>query len=422
MAYTVKKGDTPWSIAQASGLSLKELSALNNNMDVNKTIYAGQTLNVTKPTTSSATKTTSNASSSSGSSGTTSPSSNVLRGVSANTSANLAKYESPYTQSDAVNKSQAAYETARDAVNNYGTYQSSYADQLNEIYNKIMNREDFKYDLNNDMLYKQYKDQYTNLAKMGMMDTMGQAAALTGGYGNSYASTAGNQAYQSYLTQLNDKIPELYQLALDQYNQEGEDLYNQYSLAQTADDAAYGRWNDQYNRLSAAADTAYNVYSNDRSFDYGQYSDNRSYWNTKAGQENTDYWNQTNFDESVRQADRDYALQQAQLAETIRANKASEAEAAASRAQSSAAYKAKIAELQDEIEAQKRSIPRSTDNTRAFQAAVMTKQEFAGRRGSGAGAYKNYDEYISATLEKWYDSEQIDEGELSYLKGIYGVE
>ena len=31
--YTVKKGDSPWSIAKANGISLKELSALNNHMD-----------------------------------------------------------------------------------------------------------------------------------------------------------------------------------------------------------------------------------------------------------------------------------------------------------------------------------------------------------------------------------------------------
>lgn len=411
MAYTVKKGDTPWSIAQANGITLKELSALNNNMDVNKNIYAGQTLNVTKPTTTNAPSPNATKPS------TTKASPNTtLQGISNNTNVNLAKYENPYTQSSAVNKSQAAYDAARDAVNNYGNYQSSYADQLNAIYDKIMNREDFKYDLNNDMLYRQYKDQYTNLAKMGMMDTMGQAAALTGGYGNSYASTAGNQAYQSYLTQLNDKIPELYQLALDQYNQKGQDLYNQYNLAQTADESAYGRWADQYNRLAAAADTAYNVYNSDRNFDYGQYSDNRNYWNTKAGQENSDYWNKKNFDESVRQADRDYALQQAQLAETIRANKASEARAAASNS-----YQTKIDELNKIIEEQQNSIPRITENTKAFQASVMTQQEFARRKGSGVGAYQSYQDYLYATIEKWLNSGQIDAGEASYLRGVYGV-
>ena len=60
---------------------------------------------------------------------------------------------------------------------------------------------------------------------------MGQAAAMTGGYGNSYAQSVGQQAYNAQLDKLNDVIPELYQLAYDKYANEGQDLYNKYSLA-----------------------------------------------------------------------------------------------------------------------------------------------------------------------------------------------
>ena len=91
-------------------------------------------------------------------------------------------------QNSQYNESQAVRD-ARDRMNQYeaqrpqewtgGTYQ----DSLNEAMNKINNREKFSYDLNGDALYQQYKDQYMNLGKMAMADTMGQAAALTGGYG-----------------------------------------------------------------------------------------------------------------------------------------------------------------------------------------------------------------------------------------------
>ena len=79
---------------------------------------------------------------------------------------------------------------------------------------------------------------------MAMMDTMGQAAALTGGYGSSYSQMVGQQAYQGYLQQLNDKVPELYQLALDQYNREGQELYNQYGLYADRENQDYGRYRD----------------------------------------------------------------------------------------------------------------------------------------------------------------------------------
>lgn len=106
-----------------------------------------------------------------------------------------------------------------------------YVDQVNKLYSQIMNRQPFKYDLNGDMLYRQMADQYTQLGRQAMQDTMGQAAALTGGYGNSYANSVGNQAYQQYLTALNEQVPNLYQQAYNVWQGEGERLMQLYELA-----------------------------------------------------------------------------------------------------------------------------------------------------------------------------------------------
>lgn len=125
-----------------------------------------------------------------------------------------------------------------------GGYKSQWQTQLDDTMNRIMNREKFSYDLNGDALWKQYKDQYMTGGKMAMMDTMGQAAALTGGYGNSYAQGVGQQAYQGYLQGLNDKIPELYQLAMDQYDREGNAMLQQYGLLQDAEAMDYSRFQD----------------------------------------------------------------------------------------------------------------------------------------------------------------------------------
>lgn len=125
-----------------------------------------------------------------------------------------------------------------------GGYKSQWQTQLDDTMNRIMNREKFTYDLNGDALWKTYKDQYTTGGKMAMMDTMGQAAALTGGYGNSYAQGVGQQAYQGYMQGLTDKIPELYQLAMDQYDREGNAMLQQYGLLQDAEAMDYGRFQD----------------------------------------------------------------------------------------------------------------------------------------------------------------------------------
>lgn len=128
-----------------------------------------------------------------------------------------------------------------------GSYQSRWTEKLNGLLDKITNRQPFQYDVNADALYQMYKDQYVRQGRMAMQDTMGQAAAMTGGYGNSYAQNVGQQAYEGYLQQLTGKIPELYKTAYDQYTQEGQDLYNQYNLLGNRDAADYDRFASERN-------------------------------------------------------------------------------------------------------------------------------------------------------------------------------
>lgn len=98
-----------------------------------------------------------------------------------------------------------------------GTTGGAYDGIINDMYGKITSKSPFNYDVNGDALWEIYKDQYTLGGQQAMIDTMGKAAQLTGGYGNSYASTAGTQAYQQYMTGLADKVPELAELAWNRY-------------------------------------------------------------------------------------------------------------------------------------------------------------------------------------------------------------
>lgn len=126
-------------------------------------------------------------------------------------------------------------------------YQSQYKDQIQGLYDKIANRKDFTYDVNADAMYQQLKDQYVQGGRMAMMDTMGQAQAMTGGYGNSYAQGVGQQAYQGYLQGLNEQVPNLYQMALNRYIQQGDQMLDQYSMLTSQDAQDYSRWQDQQN-------------------------------------------------------------------------------------------------------------------------------------------------------------------------------
>ena len=85
---------------------------------------------------------------------------------------------STYNKSDAVlaaERLKNEHEANKVADWTGGTYGQSVKDALY----KINNREKFAYDLNGDALYQQYKDQYMNLGKLAMQDTIGQASAMT---------------------------------------------------------------------------------------------------------------------------------------------------------------------------------------------------------------------------------------------------
>lgn len=260
--YTVKKGDTLSAIAKQYGTTYQEIAKANGISNPNL-IHVGQTLNIgggseaSKPTT-------------------TAPSTPTAPKVDSGFT------YTPYEKSDVVKQAEAMVQ--QQMANKPGEYQSNWQAQLDDTLNKILNREKFSYDLNGDALYQQYKDQYMTQGKLASMDVMGQAAAMNGGHGSSYGETVGHQAYQGYLQQLNDRVPELYQLALNQYNQEGQDLKDLYSLYTDMDDRAYGRHRDtvsdyytELDRLTEDAryhdETDYGRYMDKINTDYTMYRD-----------------------------------------------------------------------------------------------------------------------------------------------------
>ena len=225
-----------------------------------------------------------------------------------------------YEKSDAAKQKDANVEQFR-TNNKPGDLQFSYQNNLNDIINQIQNGKKFSYDLNGDALYQQYKDQYTLQGQQAMMDTMGQAAAMTGGYGNSYAQTVGQQTYQGYLQQLNDKVPELYKLALDKYNQDRQDLYDQYGMYSDLYDQEYRTQRDSvddyWTELKYLTDDAryfgeqeYNMYSDKYDRAYNLHSDKVNAWKDALARADDEYWNQVKFEYGTYSDDRGLSYEQ----------------------------------------------------------------------------------------------------------------
>ncbi len=139
-------------------------------------------------------------------------------------------------------------------------YTSQYGGIISDLMGKIVNRQPFFYDFNADPIFQQYKDYYTKGAKEASMNAVANASALTGGYGNSYAVTAGAQANQQALSGLNNIIPQLYNAAQKKYDSDLNALYADYDLYNNAENEAYGRYRDQLSD-----------YNNERNYLTGMY-------------------------------------------------------------------------------------------------------------------------------------------------------
>lgn len=234
---------------------------------------------------------------------------------------------------------------------------TSYSDQINSLMSQISGREKFSYDVDNDPLFQQALASAMNSGKSAMDDTIGQASALTGGYGSSYATSAANQAYNAFIEDAYDNLPQYYQMALDAYNAEGDEMYRQLDMYNAADEKDYGRMLNAYDATGAYRDRLYNeayqqfrdnksdafASANLQLNEYGQKVNNalalqelytseadklyeREYqqWSDEVNKAmqyaqmlNSDYWSQTNFDEGVRQYDQSFAEEQRQFDEKL---------------------------------------------------------------------------------------------------------
>ena len=180
---------------------------------------------------------------------------------------------------------------------------SQWDDLLNQVANELasMNYEDWT---KGDQ-YKALAERYGNEGRMSMQNVLGQIASRTGGLASSYATTAAQQQYNQFMSELEAAAMEMYGVErsdlLDKanmYRQLGQDDYDKY-----LDDL--GQWNT------------------DRNFQYGVYRDGISdqrydtEWNYQVGRDqiaDQRYEDETDWERSQYASETEYnrALAKAQ--------------------------------------------------------------------------------------------------------------
>lgn len=232
---------------------------------------------------------------------------------------NQREWQNPYAE-----QVQSAY----DKVANRADYTDKYEQQKNDLINALQNRGEWSYDANNDQAYQAARKQYLREADRATQDTIGQAAALTGGIASTAAVNAASQAGDYYRTQLSDQLAnyidadynryqndidtdmsllnQIYQLSDSDFqhylNQAGLD-FDTLSAINDMTESEYQRFIDEvgldFDTLSALrslSQDARDQYDTDRNFEYGQWTDDLGFRNEE---EQTEY--------EKKQYDKEYA-------------------------------------------------------------------------------------------------------------------
>ena len=165
------------------------------------------------------------------------------------------------------------------------TIQTNYDAEADRLYRSFAGRGAFRYRAADDPFYRAARDRYVQDGRLAMRDSMGSAAALTGGYGSSYSQGVGQQRYGEYLRRLSELMPQYYTAALRRWEAQGKALSDAYGMARGLAQDAYTRRKDQadmdyrarkdqadmdYRRRKDESDAAYRMRKDERDEAYRQ--------------------------------------------------------------------------------------------------------------------------------------------------------
>lgn len=187
------------------------------------------------------------------------------------------------------------------AGDTYFSQSDAYRKQADDLYQQYVNgRGSFNYDFNQDTVFQNLKNSYNQQAQAAADNAAATAALRTGGYGNSYGTVAAGQAYNNSINQLYDVVPELEQAAYGRYQNDRNELLNQYGILSDLANNMYSRGQAERGYADDRADSLWN-----KRFQQQQYADSREdtmYNRDFAERQYADSRKDTEFEQGITQA------------------------------------------------------------------------------------------------------------------------
>lgn len=181
----------------------------------------------------------------------------------------------------------AAMNNVTSLLNQLREGRTSYTDKINAKLQAIEDTPAFSYDFNTDPLFQSQLAASMNSGKLAMEDTMGQAAALTGGYGSTYGQAVGNAQYNNFIKDAYNNLPQYWNMAFKTYESDLDNKYRLLDQYRQSDNTEYGRLSDAYERETGYANDMYNKEYN-------------NYWQEQNFNEDSRRW-AADFNEANRQ-------------------------------------------------------------------------------------------------------------------------
>ena len=148
-------------------------------------------------------------------------------------------------------------------------YQSKYQGQIDNVMGKLDDLGGYDYDPAADTAYQQYKSEYTQKAKLANQNAQASASALTGGYGSSYGTQAGQKAYAATMSDLDNVLDSLTSQSRSEYNTKKSGLQQQLNGLQQAEQNDYSKYQNDlanwYTDLSYRQNEYDNAYAEKQS-------------------------------------------------------------------------------------------------------------------------------------------------------------
>lgn len=155
-------------------------------------------------------------------------------------------------------------------------YVNKYSENINNALAKLESNQNQSFDINKSKLYDMYKTKAIISGTNAMQDTMGQAAANTGGFGNSYGQIVGQQAYNAKLDELQSQIPTLASQAEARRQADTDNLYRMLEMYNTQEQSDYAKHRDTVSDYQTETDRLLSVLQNYEQLDLDAFNADRS--------------------------------------------------------------------------------------------------------------------------------------------------